>query len=367
MSSLETVLKKHKKRLKAGPLWKGPEEEGISQSLIGNYLVCGERFRIASVLGLGVDFGFSHRMEYGNMFHLCIENQADDWESVLRNYCKRLCMNFPTDQAEINKWYKICKMHFPIYLEYYKRQDKSKKWVEHEKQFKVHYELPSGRVVILRGKIDGVFKKGKQQFNAERKIRGEIDEVKTTNQMRMDMQSMTYGVCMDEMGLPVKGVLYDVVKRPLSSGKGCIKQHKERRNKAGEITKPAETMSEYLSRLEVIIKENQHEFFQRWDVTFKKDALEEYKRQFLNPVLENICDDYEWWKDCHELKEDVFDYDLRSKVYPHHQKRHYVFPYGVYHGLAQGRPTEYDEYLKSGSTVGLKRKDTMFPELEEEE
>lgn len=365
---LNSTLRKRKRRNSKGPLWKGPQVDGVTQSLIQDYIVDLERFRISSIEGLGVNEGFSHVIEYGNMFHLCIENQSGDWLGKLAKYCNGLCNRFPTSQADINKWYQICRLHFPIYVDHYKRVDKSKKWIDHEKEFEINYELSSGRVVILRGKIDGVFNKGRQRWNAERKIRGTIDELKTTNQMSMDLQCMTYGVCMQELGLPVKGVLYDVVKRPLSSGKGCIKPHAERISKAkktlGKVLKKAETPEEFYERLKVVIKENEEDFFQRWEVVFKKDVLEEFKRMFLNPVLENMCDDYEWWESCKLNSVDPFDYNERMLMFPEHVRRHYVFPFGVYHALAQGRPTEFDEYLRSGSTVGLRRKGTMFPELE---
>jgi hypothetical protein len=38
-------------------------------------------------------------------------------------------------------------------------------------------------------------------------------------------------------------------------------------------------------------------------------------------------------------------------------------PFGVYSPLLDGGGTEYDEYLSTGSTVGLVRTDRLFKEL----
>ena len=59
-----------------GRIWDGPEEDGITQSLLSRFLVCRERFRILVVDGLKPVDQFSSRIEYGQMWHLCEENLA---------------------------------------------------------------------------------------------------------------------------------------------------------------------------------------------------------------------------------------------------------------------------------------------------
>ena len=62
------------------PLWSGPMDQGpqggISQSLLGKFLSCRERFRLLVVEGLTDADSFSPRMEYGNLWHCCEEAYA---------------------------------------------------------------------------------------------------------------------------------------------------------------------------------------------------------------------------------------------------------------------------------------------------
>ena len=44
---------------------------------------------------------------------------------------------------------------------------------------------------------------------------------------------------------------------------------------------------------------------------------------------------------------------------------HFRFPYGVFNPISAGLPTDLDAHLDTGSTVGLRRVDKLFPELQE--
>jgi hypothetical protein len=48
-----------------------------------------------------------------------------------------------------------------------------------------------------------------------------------------------------------------------------------------------------------------------------------------------------------------------------HGPVHWRHPFGVYDALNEGGSSDLDEYLETGSTVGLERASTLFPELEE--
>src|SRR4051794_6290554 len=87
-----------------GPLWKGPEEDGITFSLLSQFLVCRERFRVRVIEGLSAGGGFNHRIEYGSMWHTCeealaaiapdspsmVEPHKSEWEPHLRAHAERL-------------------------------------------------------------------------------------------------------------------------------------------------------------------------------------------------------------------------------------------------------------------------------------
>ena len=113
-------LKTKKKSVKKSPFWKGPEVDGISQSLLGDYLVCKERFRIKTIEGLAPADEFNHRIEYGNMWHLCEEiyllaDPKKSWQDSLKQYCLELMKKYKTQQEQIEKWYQVCKLQFPLY------------------------------------------------------------------------------------------------------------------------------------------------------------------------------------------------------------------------------------------------------------
>lgn len=390
---------KKKRDLNAGrirpskePVWGGPEGEGVSQSMLSRYLCCGERFRIYTIDGLMPVRDFDVSIEFGNMWHECEEafsaeeytgtintTNSAPWIKKLQNYTRGLVGKYRNQQDEINKWYRVCKLTFPIYMKYwYEHEDvKKKEPMLQEEVFKVPYELPSGRVVLLRGKWDAVdYIGGEGIFLQENKTKSQVDVHSLERQLTNDLQVMTYLVALVNYlkedvrsGVwqkPVMGVRYNVIRRPLGGGKGSIRRHKATKNK------PEETLDEYYDRLEGIIQEDQTHYFRRWKVNISQTDLERYEQQTLIPILENLCDDYEWWEFCKGCGPengrgqpvDPFVYDLRAANFPDHQKRHFILPYGIYNVVGRGGFTKMDDYLIHGSTIGVAKVDTFFPELE---
>jgi hypothetical protein len=368
-----------------GPVWKGPEEDGITFSLLSRFLTCRERFRLLVVEGLKAAEGFNHRLEYGNMWHVCEEALAsrsqlvrlgsndNGWEMSLTNYARDLCRKYPLAQEQIDKWYNVCRVQFPLYVKY---------WSEHpdvtdrtpllqEQTFDVPYRLPSGRTVRLRGKWDSVDLVGKGKsagiYLQENKTKGDIDPVQMQRQLTFDLQTMLYLVALREglaahrvgndVGLPeemvkfgpdfVKGVRYNVVRRPLSGGKGTIVQHKPTKSNP-----QGESKDEYHARLRGIIEGSPDEFFMRWKVEITPGDVALFRRRCLDPILEQLCEWWEWVRPEHESVRNLWDGGL-----------HYQHPFGVRNILDEGGHTDLDEYIRSGSEVGLTRTDNLFPEL----
>jgi hypothetical protein len=146
------------------PLWKGPESDheqgGITFSLLSRFLNCRERFRLLVVEGLRSRDRFNHRLSYGDLWHLAEETFATggDVDAALYAHAQGLARRYPNDQEHINLYYQVCKVQFPIYLNYWARQPDtvSRTNLLSEVAFSVPYTLPSGRVVRLRGKWDSV-------------------------------------------------------------------------------------------------------------------------------------------------------------------------------------------------------------------
>ena len=360
------------------PVWKGPEVDGVTQSLLSRFLVCRERFRVLVVEGLRPADQFNHRIEYGNMWHVCEEHFSSEglgWEYCLKEYCQGLCQEYSFQQIQIRHWFNVCKVQFPIYVDYWAKHSDEKHCTPllQEQAFNVPYELPSGRVVRLRGKWDGVDLLGRGRsagiFLGENKTKGDLKEDQITRQLQFDLQTMLYLVGLQESladyaengsdgfnNLPdqnvfgekgVSGISYNCVRRPLSGGKGSIRQHKA----TGK--KPAETEEHFYQRLGGIIAEDPGYFFMRWKVEVTSMDIERFKREFLTPILEGLCDWWEWIG----IHEDPFD---GASVNPIHWRT----PFGFYNVLAEGGSSELDEYLGSGSELGLERTDNLFRELE---
>lgn len=366
------------------PLWKGPCSEdpngGITQSMLNQFLVCRERFRIKYILGLQAADTFSNRLEYGQMWHACeqglAERSSDQWER-LNQVTVSLCERYPLQQSEIMHWYEICKLQFPIYREYWAKHPdvQNRTPLMQEEVFNIPYKLPSGRTVRLRGKFDSVDLIDGGIWLQENKTKGDIDPQLLQRQLTFDLQTGVYLVALQcsehvhkdkplwKYGCEqVAGVRYNVIRRPLAGGKGSIRLKKN------------QTQEEYYEELSNLIKgatgpewgvlPDEHYYFMRWKVAFTPQDIETFKQQFLNPVLEQLCDWWEWISKCGDnpfSQNDGCETTLREHTV--FSSVHFRAPYGIYSPLYDGKPTDVDEYLATGSTVGLRRADSLFREL----
>jgi hypothetical protein len=357
---------------RTAPLWKGPEEDGITFSLLSRFLVCRERFRLLVVEGLRPAPAFNHRIEFGSMWHVCEEAHADgglDWNRQLQAYCSHLAQQYPTSRQQVEHWCNVCKVTFPVYVDY---------WSDHpdttdrtpllqEQVFDVPYQLPSGRTVRLRGKWDGVdlISQGKTAgiYLFETKTKGDVREGQIRRQLNMDLQTMLYLVALQTDWAEVmnhvdslkkwsdlsgpSGIRYNVVRRPLSGGKGTIVQHKPTKSKPF-----GESAEAFYQRLQGIIAEDPGYYFTRWRSEVSPADVKKFREQCLDPILEQLCLWYDW------VVLGKVDPDFMLNVSP--TWRH---PFGVWNPLDEGGSSDLDEYLENGSEVGLHRTENLFPEL----
>jgi hypothetical protein len=360
------------------------------------FLSCRERFRLKYVLGLEPHDKWNHRLGYGNMWHVCEEEHAVghghkhklSWYTNHRQYpfqqhaltwhTNQMCRQYPFQKDEITKWYNVCAVQFPEYIKY---------WSEHpdvlnrtpllqEQVFDVPYQLPSGRTVRLRGKWDSVDEVKAHTDNQgrewpagiwlqENKTKGDINKEKVERQLKFDLQTMMYLVALKEIEdispmtvncWPVDwrqrilGVRYNVVRRPLSGGKGSIVPHKVKYTK-NKFT-PAETMEKFYERLrrDYLAAEPDYWFF-RIRVEITAQDIKVFRETCLDPLLDTICD---WYEDITgRMDITINDYKCSN----------YRTPFGVYSSLEEGGATEYDAYLATGSEAGLRHIEELFTEL----
>ncbi len=393
--SITDQMKSVSVKKKSTPVWQGPEgtgpNGGITFSLLSKWLVCKERCRILMVEGLKPTEKWNHKIEFGNMFHLCDEVFTKTWAeqsskreptrtedaissalNALWEYAETLVTKYPYSQEDIDKWFNVARVLFPEYVKYWKTHKDMVDRVPllQEEVFDVPYRLPSGRTVRLRGKWDGIdlVGRGKDQVLVlhESKTKGDIDAENIQRTLTFDCQTMLYLVALQEWKRtppknrpphaprqeekyhPIEGVRYNVVRRPLSGGKGTIVQKK------GSKNVPAETKSEFYDRLAQYIKDEPESYFMRWDTPVTTDDIERFKERFLDPCLEMLC---LWWdkitgRPWTQMQEDAI-----------HNALHWQTPFGVPNNLMDGGWSEYDQYITSGSEIGLRRVDSLFPEL----
>lgn len=148
---------------------------------------------------------------------------------------------------------------------------------------------------------------------------------------------------------PFQGARFNVIRRPLSGGKGTIVRHK------GSKNKPEETKEAFYRRLAQYIKDDPDHFFMRWNVEITPQDIEAFRRKSLDPILEQLCDWWDW------VKYPGDPFVSTGKNDP--QNKHFVAPFGIWNPLLEGASTEYDELLVTGSEVGLSRTEELFPEL----
>lgn len=382
---------KSKTKTPTRPVWKGPEEDGITQSLLSRFLCYRERFRLLVVKGLQPAPSFNHRLEFGNMWHVCEEAFAKApgdkypkesheewmWETRLKEYAQGLVKQFRESGEQIDKWYRVCKAQFPIYIQYWAKHPdvKARTPLLQEQTFSVPYGLPSGRVVTLRGKWDSVdlIGKGKSAgvYLQENKTKGDVKEEQLLRQLSsgFHLQTMFYLVALQGWQDPdgkietmispsqVKGVRYNVVRRPLSGGRHSISPHKQKKG-----TKRPETQDEFYDRLQGLIREDPGFFFYRWRVEVSPQDIERFRVQCLNPILEQLWDWWDWAYD-EAGRMDGLDQDRRAFLHGDGCGPNFRYPYGVYNPLTEGGEAELDRYLNEGSELGLVREANLFKEL----
>jgi len=371
-------------KARSKPLWGGPEKEGVTNSLLQRFLACRERFRVSVIEGLGPPETFNHRIEYGNMWHTC-EEALEDWEDALRVYASNLASVYRDQQEQVAHWHMVCRTQFPIYLEYWMKHPEvvNQDPILREEVFAVPIRLPSGRSVILRGKWDGVSVIGKggkgKLYLEEHKTRGDVDPAQIQKQLMFDHQTMIYVTALQaaidqedpdtSVGeLPifpkkrVAGIRYNVIRRPLSGGK-----HSIRRLKPTKSNPQGESAEAYYARLGGLIQEEPDHYFHRWTASVQPSDIVAFRTQYLEPILEQLCDWYHWVTNGDPWDKDRVGRHKTPDMVPRNIdcSIHWRTPYGLWSAITQGGQTDLDAYLDTGSTVGLERVRTLFPELGE--
>lgn len=366
------------------PLWQGPSGDGplggITQSMLVRFLSCRERFRLRYILGLEPPDKWVKTLGYGNMWHCAEEGHARQsgvsvppaWQAHLVTHAHEEQQKYPLQREEIAKWFHVCAVQFPEYVKYWAEHPdvKNRTPLMQEQVFDVPYSLPSGRVVRLRGKFDSVDLIGDGIWLQENKTKGNIDKLQVERQLKFDLQTMMYLTALQESNhrkddsvlprwgskLPILGVRYNVVRRPLSGGVANITPHKAKSTK-NKYT-PAETAEQFYERLrrDYIADDPAYWFF-RVRAEISAQDIQVFRNTCLDPLLETVC---RWYDEVTgtDSRQITLTNTLILPVY------NYRTPFGVWSALEEGGATEYDVYLATGSESTLRRVDNLFTELQ---
>lgn len=331
---------------------------------------------------------------------------------AVKKYIGKLRAKYPESEKEIRKWEALFYQQFPLYVSYWEKVESRnnvvsqgaahKQYLKQEECFRVPYTLPSGRQVTLRGKWDAVYRQGSSIYLQEHKVKGSIDVEGMQATLWSEFQTGLYLVALKEhykntksnfgttqksraiKPSDIKGVLYNVIRRPLSDRYSLYRRK-------------TETGEQFYTRVGEKIAEKPEEYFYRFKAVISAGTLTRFKDECLHPILERVCDWYEHvslnlenpfgnqqkpvaypapylttrdydnfhkaWETEEERRAYVAGYHDASKKFTH--GLHYRFPWGIYHSLATGWRGSYFNLLTRGSTATLQKVQTFYPELEE--
>lgn len=337
--------------------------------------------RIKYIVGLRPIDKFDFKLEFGNLWHAAEEHYGESkkisevstnasWYKALYSYHRELLQKYgvdPSVKSEIVKWFEIIKRQFPIYINHWLAHPdvKNRQSIAQEEKFDIQYPIAGGRLVRLRGKYDGICEILRALYLDEHKARGTVNPVTMRQRLKYDLQTMMYictlshhlktmNICDRVKKLPIAGVRYNVIRRPLAGGLHSIRQKQD------------EKTTEFYDRLRELINDETKasvkerrdaHYFMRWTVKIYPSDIQKFEEQTLKPLLAQIVTWYDWVT--------AANYPERiSNIWESTEGDHFRTPYGIWQPLMEDGSTEYDAYLQNGSQAGLERTDSLFTELQ---
>jgi hypothetical protein len=205
-------------------------------------------------------------LQFGSMAHYlleCIYKDYDKWNphppvaDFLEAYQKKESGKI-ADLGKMEFMIGLAKILIDGHFRYWK-EDKKRKWVAAEAKFDVDFNG-----FRLRGMRDGLYEQNKGLWILETKTTAAMNEDTLTDALAFDFQNLFYILATKlETGREVKGVLYNILRKP------SIKQGQK------------ETLTDFLSRLEVDVQARQQFYFNRFQVSYPKPVQERFEKELL--------------------------------------------------------------------------------------
>ena len=327
-------------------LWLGPEEGGITQSLISKFVQCPFRTYLYAILGLGDGSPLHPNLIWGDVFHKGLENLIRDKNinqavSAAHDYLEKKYPEAPSTYLT-----SIKRLLWKFRLDNYEGD-----W-ETEITFEIPVTLPSGRTVLLKGKKDGYLASHPDygKILGEHKCKKFINPSQLRKELSHDRQLNFYCYLHG-----IEWVNYDLIKIPEAQKYLPSRNYNE-------------TPTEYIDRLftgpcgsyggSFPINQNINEWVhQVGPLFFPREEQERYWRQTIYPELERICKFWDW------VTQPGFDHE-NPKFY---NDIFYKTPIRQFNGsFTENFECEYYDYLIGDKSIEeLPKIPTIFSELEE--
>jgi len=206
-------------------------KDGITQSFISTWRKCPTRARLG-LKGYYIP-GESASLVFGSVFHAAMEyclyeikngvSHPDEFgepamlESISDYIHEHFNEEFLAASADGKKFYADAFEFIPILMHRYFKFWKEDFFGEHQKEF-IHIEKEFAvplNGILLRGKIDAIFKQANGLWLMEHKTKSVIPDEVLSMTISRDLQVMMYILCHYlETGVWMKGVLYNVIRKP---------------------------------------------------------------------------------------------------------------------------------------------------------
>ena len=274
--------------------WKGPYEEGVTQSLLNRFLVCPYRFYLYAILGLDENRDLHPNLIWGSIYHkglewliknpkLSSDFTDSDWEEIDNAV-----------DAYIESDYPDCPVTYPITIKRMLRlyDDSYKERAEFitEKVFEEKYEHPTFGTIKLKGMADGLSLD--KSILVEHKCKGKIEGQLSRQETPVDFQVQLYCLM-----LGPREVIYDLIRIPEAQF------FMPKRRVHEKIKAYANSLIDDRKHGDFPVGPNKHLWLDQHTTFQDQVSLADFINFRLNPLLHKLC---RWWE---RVNEDNFDPD----------------------------------------------------------
>lgn len=259
--------------------------DGVTQSLIGNFLTCPEKARLRYVKGYR-EKKPSEAIQFGDVFHKAMDAGYSYIKDNRFNLSQEEAANVAMIEVQRIEASKILYPHedlemllgtveatIPGYFLYWGKKDIGRKWIALEEEIEVEITI-DGVTFLLRAKLDGLFELNSGRWVLkETKTKGRIDETAILTKLNIDFQTLFYlWLIRAKWGVHAGKVLYDVV----------------RRTQLRQKTKTGETVSQFITRVRKDIEDRPNWYFMRFNMSLTESELDEWAESDLMSVLRQL-------------------------------------------------------------------------------